>query len=76
LTLILYRIIYRQMKGNRGGKRKGAGRPTGSTGKELKKRFSVRAYPSDINILRKKGVTLQKAVDFGIEWLKKRGSNE
>ncbi len=53
----------------RGGKREGAGRKPGSTGKELKKRFSIRAYPSDINKLSKNNKTLQKAVDIGIKVL-------
>ena len=53
----------------RGGKREGSGRPTGSTGKELKKPFTIRAYPSDVDSLKKKDKTLQKAVDSGVDLL-------
>ena len=53
----------------RGGKRKGAGRPSGSTGKELKEKFTIRAYPSDVEALKKKDKTLQKAADQGTDLL-------
>lgn len=53
----------------RGGKRKGAGRPAGSTGKELKKSYTIRAYPADVAALKKADKTLQKAVDRGIDLL-------
>lgn len=52
-----------------GGKRKGSGRKAGSTGKELKKSFTIRAYPSDVEQLKRKDKTLQKAVDRGIDLL-------
>jgi len=53
----------------RGGERKRAGRKPGPTGKELKKSFTIRAYPSDVAALKKKDKTLQKAVDRGIDLL-------
>lgn len=50
-------------KKTRGGARKGAGRPAGKTAKELKKVYSLRAYPSDVDRL---DVTLQKLLDRAI----------
>ncbi len=52
-------------------KRKGPGRPPGPTGKELKERFSVRAYPSDITALKEIDSTIQMAVDVGVPVLLK-----
>ena len=48
---------------SRGGKRKGAGRPEGTTAKELKKVYSLRAYPSDVAKL---DIKLQKLLDKAI----------
>ncbi len=45
---------------------KGPGRPFGGTGKELKKRYSVRAYQTKVSILNENGVTIQNIVDDGI----------
>jgi len=45
----------------------GAGRPYGSTGNELKKRVTVRIYPSKIEILKDRGLSLQVLVDDLIE---------
>ena len=50
-------------KATRGGSREGAGRPEGTTGKELKKVYSLRAYPSDICRLE---IKLQKLLDKAI----------
>jgi hypothetical protein len=50
-------------KHNRGGPREGAGRPKGATGKELKKVYSLRAYPSDVSKLE---IKLQKLLDKAI----------
>ena len=47
----------------RGGKREGAGRPEGTTKKELKKVYSLRAYPSDVAKL---DIKLQKLLDKAI----------
>lgn len=47
----------------KGGKRKGAGRPKGSTGKERKKVYSLRAYPSMVDKL---DISLQKLLDSAI----------
>jgi len=55
----------------RGGPREGAGRPAGETGKELKKVYSLRAYPSDVAKLE---IKLQKLLDKAIaECLKNAG---
>jgi len=45
------------------------GRNHGPTGKELKKSFTIRAYPSDVESLQKIDKTLQKAVDSGVHLL-------
>ena len=50
----------------KGGKRKGAGRPNGATGKELKKRYTLSAYPSDVADLKKLGLKLQKILNEAI----------
>ena len=50
-------------KNNRGGSREGAGRPEGTTGKELKKVYSLRAYPSDVEKLE---IKLQRLLDKAI----------
>jgi len=47
-------------------KKKKAGRNPGSTGKELKKSFTIRAYPSKVAKLKEQGQTLQQAVDIGV----------
>ena len=50
----------------KGGKRKGAGRPKGATGKELKKRYTLSAYPSDVAELKKLGLKLQGLLNSAI----------
>ena len=58
-------------KHNRGGSREGSGRPEGTTGKELKKVYSLRAYPSDVAKLE---IKIQKLLDRAIvEYLKNVG---
>jgi hypothetical protein len=46
--------------------KKKAGRKPGPTGKELKKHFAIRAYPSKVTLLKQRGMSLQRVVDEAI----------
>lgn len=47
-----------------GGKRKGAGRPKAE---EPKQRITLRAYPSKVELVKAKGSTAQKLLDWSME---------
>lgn len=54
-------------RGNHGGAGRGQGRKPGSTGRELKKKISLCAYPSDIEKIKSRGLKLQSLLDDAIK---------